>query len=88
VKLKIASTRTIDIDLQAFRDRVNIKGLYTNLERESLLKTYDLFEQGKFVEAIKVIKDMPDEWEGYVDEVIYDSLRDFQDGAEITIIES
>lgn len=86
MRLKITSQKEIEINLDSFRRRVSVNGLYTDKERDQLLKTYDLFEQGNFEDAIKVIKDMPDEWEGYVDEAVYDTLVEFQRGAILEII--
>lgn len=86
MKLRITELKEIDVDIDSFKKRAEIKGLYEDDEKAALLKIYGLFESGKFAEAIKVIKDMPDEWEGYVEEVVYDTLVDIQRGASVEIV--
>ena len=84
--MKLILKKEISIDIDGIKARINTKDLYDDKERKCLLKAVDLFEKGKFKQAIAVIKDMPDEWEGYMDQPIYETLVEFQRGAELTIV--
>lgn len=84
--MKLKRSEIIEVDIESIKGRITQKDLYEKEEIEALLNIVNLFENGKFKEAIKAIKAMPDEWEAYIDEVIYDSLVDFQKGIMLEVI--
>ena len=79
-------TTEVQFDMKKCRERIRWPRVYNREERRWLLSICDLFEMGRFEEAFKVVKSAPDDWLEYMDEPIYNALRDWANGADVAVV--